>query len=83
MDQEIRANRPMTLAEEAERQRLAMQSCVQPVRNFEDDLYPERRMQRIQDLYRKRLDDNRNVAKQMSERELLEEIYARLMTPLC
>ena len=73
-----------TLWEMRERQRFAdMQrfGCTQPIStDLEDALYPERKAKRIQEEREREQKYWREQAKNLSDRELLEDIYVQLKT---
>ena len=80
-----RANIPYSAS--AEQQRLMdMQpynyfGCTQPIStDLEDALYPERKAKRIQEQREREQAYWREQAKELSDRELLEEIYVAVKT---
>lgn len=51
---------------------------TQMARSREEILHPEIAEQRLMDLSNRRMEEARHTAKQMTDRELLEEIYVSL-----
>lgn len=51
---------------------------TQTARSWDEIVHPEIAEQRLIDLAKRRMDEARHTAKQMTDRELLEEIYVSL-----